>query len=143
MKTAIGILSLIASALSILAFFGLQPRIGKTGKVLVSIVALAFCVFGSFLLINDDSTGPPTLLGGVDTGDYCRSKGYFRSNFPNEVHHVKDWKCVNSDGSATPITNKGELAWDDACRWTYRTHDAYAVNTDPEHAPFSVACYSK
>ncbi|MEU8659166.1 hypothetical protein [Actinoplanes philippinensis] len=78
------------------------------------------------------SPPPPTELGGLDLGAYCRSIGYADATLTGSTAY--DWHCVSGSGQ------QGDLAFDAACRWTYSSD--YAVDRIGDfHDPASVRCW--
>ncbi|MEU4623900.1 hypothetical protein AB0G04_28490 [Actinoplanes sp. NPDC023801] len=78
------------------------------------------------------SPRPPTELGGLDLGAYCRSIGYADAALTGSTAY--DWHCVSGDG------RQGDLAFDAACRWAYATEHAVDRIAD-FHDPRSVRCW--
>jgi hypothetical protein len=78
------------------------------------------------------SPPPPTDLGGLDLGAYCRSAGYADAALTGSTAY--DWHCVSGSGQ------QGDLAFDAACRWTYASD--YAVDRIGDFFdPASVRCW--
>ncbi|BEL07065.1 hypothetical protein Q0Z83_052560 [Actinoplanes sichuanensis] len=78
------------------------------------------------------SPPPPTDLGGLDLGAYCRSIGYSDATLTGSTAY--DWHCVSGSGQ------QGSLAFDAACRWTYSSD--YAVDRIGDfYDPTSVRCW--
>jgi hypothetical protein len=75
---------------------------------------------------------PPQELGGLDLTAYCRSVGAADATLTGGTAY--DWHCRNADGRLT------DLAFDAACRWTYRT-DAAVDRIGNFYDPTSVRCW--
>ncbi|SBT40270.1 hypothetical protein [Micromonospora auratinigra] len=78
------------------------------------------------------SPPPPQELGGLDLGAYCRSLGAADAVLTGGTAY--DWHCRAGDG------RQSALAFDAACRWTYRT-DAAVDRIGNFYDPTSVRCW--
>ncbi|WP_229074661.1 hypothetical protein [Actinoplanes sp. DH11] len=79
------------------------------------------------------SPPPPTQLGGLDLGAYCRSLGQADAALTGATAY--DWHCVAGDG------RQSDLAFDEACQWAYGNE--YAVDRiDDFYDATSVTCWA-
>jgi hypothetical protein len=78
------------------------------------------------------SPPPPTQLGGIDLGAYCRTIGYADAALTGSTAY--DWHCT--DGG-----RQGDLAFDAACRAQYGNEHIVDRIAD-FYDPTSVSCWS-
>ncbi|BAL87541.1 hypothetical protein AMIS_23210 [Actinoplanes missouriensis 431] len=78
------------------------------------------------------SPPPPTQLGGLDIGAYCRSIGYADAALTGTTAY--DWHCVAGG-------RQGDLAFDAACRWQYG-NEHVVDRIDDFYDPTSVSCWA-
>ena len=78
------------------------------------------------------SPPPPSRLGGLDVGAYCRSTGYAGATLTGSTAY--DWHCVAGDG------RRGDLSFEAACEWAYGTPNAVDRIADFRD-PASVSCW--
>ncbi|WP_430789232.1 hypothetical protein [Actinoplanes sp. G11-F43] len=101
------------------------------GKFLLAVLVGAVGVL-ALVMPASASPPPPTSLGGLDLGAYCRSVGYTDATLSGPTAY--DWHCVRDGGE------RGDVAFDAACRWTYGSEHAVDRIAD-FHDPRSVTCW--
>ncbi|MEV6301835.1 hypothetical protein AB0M02_20655 [Actinoplanes sp. NPDC051861] len=78
------------------------------------------------------SPPPPTRLGGLDLGAYCRTIGYADAALTGSTAY--DWHCTTAGGG------QGDLSFAAACRWAYSSEHAVDRIGD-FYDPASVTCW--
>ncbi|MEU1843003.1 hypothetical protein [Micromonospora sediminicola] len=103
----------------------------RTLRALLTTLALLAAALGGPAAAHA-SPPPPQELGGLDLGAYCRSLGAADAVLTGGTAY--DWHCRGGDGRL------GDLTFEAACRWTYRT-DAATDRIGDFYDPTSVRCW--
>lgn len=77
------------------------------------------------------AAAPSTDLGGPNYEGYCRQLGYARS----EVAPSKEWACVHSDGTTSPLNVQA------ACEFSFTQRPVAALQLEPG-VPFTWQCWA-